>query len=195
MDGDGGGNRFLTSSTTISCSSSCGLGSFSTLCRRRRGSAGGGGGGGGGGAAGTIGNFCSGTMSTATELHLLLLDGATGASCSGITSTEFHLMILAGATAACRSVITSTASEVHLLLLAGATRASCSNTISNDSEFHLLSLAGASASPRGGLSSSTSSSLSTLLLRLRGSRGCEARPRSTKVSTGMVLTSVVGVLP
>lgn len=142
-------------------------------------------------------------MSTATELHLLLLDGATGASCSGITSTEFHLMILAGATAASEvhllslaascSGVTSTTSESHILLVAGG--APCSGVTSTTSEFHLLSLAGASASPRGGLSSSTSSSLSTLLLRLRGSRGCEARPRSTKVSTGMVLTSVVAVLP
>jgi hypothetical protein len=36
MDAVGGGIGFLTSSTTISCSRSSGLGRFSTLRRRRR---------------------------------------------------------------------------------------------------------------------------------------------------------------
>ena len=156
--------------------------------------------------AGATAASCSGMTSTTFESHLMLLVGATTlASCSSMLSndSEFHLLSLAGATGASCSGMALTTSESHLLLLAGtATLASCSSMLSNDSEFHLLSLGGASGSPLcccccGGLSSSTSAilgSLSTLLRRLRGSRGCSVRPRSTKVSTGMVLTSVVVVV-
>ena len=110
-------------------------------------------------------------------------------------AAALHLLLLAGAAAASWSSIESNDSEFHLLILGGggATRTSCSGTTSSAPALHLLLLAGDTAASLGrGLSSSTSGilgSLSTLLLRLRGSRGGDLRPRSTNVSTGIVLTS------
>jgi len=113
--------------------------------------------------------------SAAAALHLLLLAGAAAASWSSIESndSEFHLLILGAGVATrttCSSMTTSSAPALHLLLLAGDMAASLGR----------------------GLSSSTSGilgSLSTLLLRLRGSQGGDLRPRSTNVSMGIVLAS------